>query len=38
MVHALVGFDYRYRKMGEDEHEKNIFGQTNKKDTAGRSV
>jgi copper resistance protein len=29
----FVGFDYRYRKMGEDEHEKNIFGQTNKKDT-----
>ena len=29
----FVGFDFRYRKMGEDEHEKNIFGQTNKKDT-----
>ena len=29
----FVGFDYRYRKMGSDEHEKNIFGQTNKKDS-----
>jgi CopA family copper-resistance protein len=28
----FVGFDWRYRKMGEDEHEKNIFGQVNKKD------
>ncbi|WP_346237131.1 multicopper oxidase domain-containing protein [Niabella insulamsoli] len=28
----FVGFDWRYRKMGRDEHEKNIFGQTNKKD------
>ena len=28
----FVGFDYRYRKMGMDEREKNIFGQTNKKD------
>ena len=29
----FVGFDYRYRKMGMDEHEKNIFGQENKKDS-----
>lgn len=28
----FVGFDWRYRRMGEDEHEKNIFGQVNKKD------
>ena len=28
----FVGFDWRYRKMGIDEHEKNIFGQVNKKD------
>lgn len=28
----FVGFDWRYRKMGKDEHEKNIFGQVNKKD------
>lgn len=28
-----VGVDYRYRKMGIDEIEKNIFGQTNTKDT-----
>lgn len=29
----FIGFDYRYRKMGMDEHEKNIFGQENKKDS-----
>jgi len=29
----FVGFDWRHRKMGEDKHEKNIFGQVNKKDT-----
>lgn len=29
----FVGFDFRYRKMGHDEHEKNLFGQVNKKDT-----
>ncbi|MCA6439190.1 MULTISPECIES: multicopper oxidase domain-containing protein [unclassified Arcicella] len=29
----FVGFDWRYRKMGMDEHEKNIFGQKNEKDT-----
>ncbi len=29
----FVGFDYRYRKMGIDEHEKNMFGQVNKKDS-----
>ncbi|NCI48458.1 multicopper oxidase domain-containing protein [Sediminibacterium roseum] len=28
----FVGFDWRYRKMGIDEHEKNLFGQTNNKD------
>ncbi|WP_423148195.1 multicopper oxidase family protein [Rubrolithibacter danxiaensis] len=29
----FVGFDWRYRKMGRDEHEKNMFGQANKKDS-----
>ncbi|KQN36300.1 copper oxidase [Pedobacter sp. Leaf41] len=29
----FIGFDYRYRKMGMDEQETNLFGQTNKKDT-----
>ncbi len=29
----FVGFDWRYRKMGIDEHEKNLFGQTNTKDS-----
>lgn len=33
---VFVGFDWRYRKMGIDEHERNIFGQRNKKD--GRSA
>ncbi len=28
----FIGFDWRYRKMGMDEHEKNLFGQTNEKD------
>jgi len=28
----FIGFDWRYRKMGMDEHEKNIFGQKNEKD------
>ncbi|WP_164112683.1 MULTISPECIES: multicopper oxidase family protein [Sphingobacterium] len=28
----FIGFDWRYRRMGEDEHEKNMFGQVNKKD------
>lgn len=28
----FVGFDWRYRKMGEHEQEKNIFGQKNTKD------
>lgn len=28
----FIGFDWRYRKMGMDEHEKNIFGQKNTKD------
>lgn len=29
----FIGFDWRYRKMGMDEHEKNLFGQANKKDS-----
>ncbi len=29
----FVGFDWRYRKMGIDEREENLFGQTNTKDT-----
>ncbi len=29
----FVGFDWRYRKLGMDQHETNIFGQTNKKDS-----
>ncbi|MDC8104051.1 multicopper oxidase domain-containing protein [Chryseobacterium sp. B21-037] len=29
----FIGFDYRYRKMGIDEHETNIFGQKNEKDS-----
>lgn len=28
----FVGFDWRYRRMGIDEHEQNIFGQANTKD------
>ncbi|MCB9033150.1 MAG: multicopper oxidase domain-containing protein [Chitinophagales bacterium] len=28
----FVGFDWRYRKNGMDNREKNLFGQTNKKD------
>lgn len=28
----FVGFDWRYRKMGIDEQEKNLFGQTTTKD------
>ncbi|MEO8236917.1 MAG: multicopper oxidase domain-containing protein [Flavobacterium sp.] len=32
----FIGFDWRYRKMKEDEIEKNLFGQTNTKDN--RSV
>jgi len=28
----FVGFDWRYRKMGIDEQEKNLFGQSNTKD------
>ena len=28
----FVGFDWRYRKMGIDEQESNLFGQTNSKD------
>jgi hypothetical protein len=29
----FVGFDWRYRKMGIDEQEENVFGQVNKKDS-----
>ncbi|SFG80231.1 multicopper oxidase family protein [Pedobacter insulae] len=29
----FVGFDWRYRKMGIDEHGTNLFGQKNEKDT-----
>lgn len=29
----FIGFDWRYRKMGIDEHESNLFGQKNEKDT-----
>jgi len=28
----FIGFDWRYRRMGEDEQEKNLFGQNNTKD------
>ena len=28
----FIGFDWRYRHMGMDEQERNLFGQTNKKD------
>ncbi|MBL7869761.1 MAG: multicopper oxidase domain-containing protein [Flavobacterium lindanitolerans] len=28
----FIGFDWRYRRMGEDEQERNLFGQTNTKD------
>lgn len=28
----FIGFDWRYRVMGIDEQDKNVFGQTNKKD------
>lgn len=28
----FIGFDWRYRKFGMDEQEKNLFGQTNTKD------
>ena len=31
----FIGFDWRYREMGIDEHEKNIFGQENEKDKRG---
>ncbi len=29
----FIGFDWRYRKMGIDQQEKNLFGQKNEKDT-----
>lgn len=28
----FIGFDWRYRRLGRDEHEKNMFGQVNRKD------
>lgn len=28
----FIGFDWRYRRMGDDPHEENIFGQKNTKD------
>lgn len=31
----FVGFDWRYRKMGMDKHETNLFRQTNNKDDRG---
>jgi CopA family copper-resistance protein len=30
---AFVGFDWRYRKLGADLHETNMFGQVNRKDS-----
>ena len=29
----FIGFDWRYRRLGIDQHEKNLFGQRNEKDT-----
>ncbi|NGM61492.1 multicopper oxidase domain-containing protein [Sphingobacterium sp. SGG-5] len=29
----FIGFDWHYRKMGMDEHETNLFGQKNEKDS-----
>ena len=31
-IMPFIGFDWRYRKMGIDQQEKNLFGQTNTKD------
>ena len=31
-IMPFIGFDWRYRKMGIDEHEKNLFNQTDTKD------
>ncbi|PWA05017.1 multicopper oxidase domain-containing protein [Flavobacterium psychrotolerans] len=31
-IMPFIGFDWRYRKMGIDEQERNLFGQTNTKD------
>jgi FtsP/CotA-like multicopper oxidase with cupredoxin domain len=31
-IMPFIGFDWRYRKMGHNEIEKNLFGQTNTKD------
>jgi FtsP/CotA-like multicopper oxidase with cupredoxin domain len=32
-IMPFIGFDWRYRKLGIDEQEKNLFGQTNSKDS-----
>ncbi len=34
-IMPFIGFDWRYRKMGIDEHETNLFNQTNTKDKRG---
>ncbi len=34
----FIGFDWRYRKMGIDEHDKNLFGQKNEKDNRAASL
>jgi CopA family copper-resistance protein len=31
-IMPFIGFDWRYRKLGIDQQEKNLFGQTNSKD------
>lgn len=31
-IMPFIGFDWRYRKMGKDEHERTFFGQGNTKD------
>jgi FtsP/CotA-like multicopper oxidase with cupredoxin domain len=31
-IMPFIGFDWRYRKMGIDEHERNLFSQTDTKD------
>ena len=32
LLMPFIGFDWRYRKMGIDNQERNLFGQTNTKD------
>lgn len=34
-IMPFIGFDWRYRKMGIDEHERNLFGQEDTKDKRG---